>query len=86
MLSILELRHTNCGQVGLGPVTFEIQRGTCIAIIGASGSGKSLLLRAITDLDVSRGTIRLNGVDRESISATEWRARRLPASRVRLVG
>ena len=56
-------------------MTFEIQGGTCIAIIGASGSGKSLLLRAITDLDVPRGMIRLNGVDRESLSATEWRAR-----------
>jgi putative ABC transport system ATP-binding protein len=75
MLSILELRHANCGQTGLGPVTFEIKRGTCVAIIGASGSGKSLLLRAITDLDVSRGTILLDGVDRESISATEWRVR-----------
>jgi len=56
-------------------VTFEVRRGACVAIVGASGSGKSLLLRAITDLDVSEGTICLDGVDRESISATEWRAR-----------
>ena len=75
MLSVSGLRHANCGPTGLGPVTFKIRRGTCVAIVGASGSGKSLLLRAINDLDVSEGTIRLDGMDRESISATEWRAR-----------
>lgn len=86
MLSVSGLQHANCGPTGLGPVTFEIRRGTCVAIVGASGPGKSLLLRAINDLDVSEGTIRLDGMDRESISATEWRARRLARGRARLVG
>jgi putative ABC transport system ATP-binding protein len=75
MLSITELRHANGGSVDLGPVTLEVEGGTCVAIMGASGSGKSLLLRAIADLDVSEGAVSLEGVERRSITAPGWRSR-----------
>jgi len=35
----------------IGPVSFDIAAGECVALMGASGAGKSLLLRAIVDLD-----------------------------------
>jgi putative ABC transport system ATP-binding protein len=53
--------------------SFELRSGECIALQGPSGVGKSLLLRAIADLDPNEGTVRLNGVDRESMPAPLWR-------------
>lgn len=60
---------------GLSPVSFDLARGECLAIQGASGSGKTLLLRAIADLDPNDGSITLNGVARGSIPAPQWRRR-----------
>jgi branched-chain amino acid transport system ATP-binding protein len=43
-------------------VSFELEAGKIVAIVGANGSGKSTLLRAIAGLDpVSRGEILLEG-------------------------
>lgn len=47
--------------------------GTCIAIHGDSGSGKTLLMRAIADLDESTGDVRLDGVTRDQFSGPAWR-------------
>ena len=54
-------------------VSFELRRGECITIQGASGSGKTLLLRAIADLDPSEGTVMLADATRESMPAPAWR-------------
>jgi putative ABC transport system ATP-binding protein len=53
--------------------SFELRSGECIALQGPSGAGKSLLLRAIADLDPNKGSVRLDGVDRESMPAPLWR-------------
>jgi len=53
--------------------SFELHSGECIALQGASGVGKSLLLRAIADLDPSEGVLKLDGVLRESMPAPLWR-------------
>ena len=45
-----------------------------MAITGPSGSGKSLLLRLIADLDDGSGAVRLNGQNRSGMSARSWRA------------
>ena len=58
---------------GLGPISFELQVGECIALRGPSGAGKSLLLRAIADLDPNSGTVTLDGSARESMPAPQWR-------------
>ena len=57
----------------VGPVSVSVACGECVAILGASGSGKSLLFRAIADLDPNQGEVYLNGQSREEMPAYEWR-------------
>jgi putative ABC transport system ATP-binding protein len=56
-----------------GPFELNLGTGACAAITGASGSGKSLFLRMIADLDPNDGKVWVNGRERGSISAPEWR-------------
>jgi ABC-type iron transport system FetAB ATPase subunit len=58
---------------GLTPVDLDIAERECIALGGPSGGGKSLLMRAIADLDPSEGEVRLDGLEREEIPAPFWR-------------
>lgn len=44
-----------------------------MALRGASGSGKTLLLRALADLDPNEGTMLLDGTPREAMAAPDWR-------------
>jgi ABC-type iron transport system FetAB ATPase subunit len=58
-----------------GPFDLEIAPGACIGITGASGSGKSLFLRMIADLDPNEGEVFLDGAARSSMAAPAWRRR-----------
>lgn len=60
---------------GLRPVSFDLADGECLFVRGRSGSGKTLLLRAIADLDPNTGSLSLDGRSRESMAAPEWRRR-----------
>jgi putative ABC transport system ATP-binding protein len=57
----------------LKPASFSLAAGECIAVKGPSGAGKTLLLRAIADLDPNRGLVSLEGRDRSTIPGPEWR-------------
>ncbi|BAO43409.1 ABC transporter ATP-binding protein [Thiolapillus brandeum] len=56
-------------------VNLEIPRQYCLGLHGDSGSGKTLLLRALADLDVNQGEVLLEGHPREDFSGPEWRQR-----------
>ena len=58
-----------------GPFDFTVPSGACLAITGASGSGKSLMLRMIADLDPNEGEVSLGDLSRASTSAPAWRSR-----------
>jgi ABC-type iron transport system FetAB ATPase subunit len=58
-----------------GPFDLTVARGQCAAITGASGSGKSVFLRMVADLDPCSGAVALGGIDRAAISAPLWRRR-----------
>ncbi|WP_298832137.1 ABC transporter ATP-binding protein [uncultured Piscinibacter sp.] len=58
-------------------VSFRIERGTLVALIGASGTGKSVLLREIIGLQrPSAGRVRLLGTDVWSAAPGELAAMR----------
>jgi putative ABC transport system ATP-binding protein len=56
-----------------GPFELSLGRGTCAAITGASGSGKSLFLRMVADLDPNEGEVWLNEQARAAMAAPAWR-------------
>src|SRR3954465_10188820 len=68
MLKVCDLRTAI-----LKPASFVLAMGECIAIRGPSGAGKTLLLRAIADLDPNQGLVTLDGCDRSTIAAPTWR-------------
>jgi ABC-type iron transport system FetAB ATPase subunit len=58
-----------------GPFDLDVDAGSCVAVSGPSGSGKSLFLRMIADLDPNEGRAALDGRPRENFSAPAWRRR-----------
>ena len=64
---MLELRHihkTYEGKPLLTDISFQLDSGETICLLGASGSGKSTILRMIAGLeDPNSGSILLNGID-----------------------
>jgi len=56
-----------------GPMDLDIPAGQCVCLSGASGSGKSLTLRALADLDPHEGEVALNGDKAADISGPVWR-------------
>lgn len=58
-----------------GPFNLEIPRGRIVTISGESGSGKSLFLRMLADLDPSEGEVLLAGRPRSDVSGPNWRRR-----------
>jgi len=62
------------GTVALKNVSFEVQDGEFLVVIGLSGSGKSTLLRCINRLiDPTEGKIYLDGTDVTAASPNELR-------------
>lgn len=58
----------------LNPTSLACRAGECHVIQGASGAGKSVLLRLVADLDPGQGQALLRGQARSAMSAPQWRA------------
>ena len=74
----ISFRGVTFGYKGGGPVlkdlSFEIQAGESVAILGATGAGKSTILKLLTRLyDVQEGTIELDGVDIRDLDLSSLR-------------
>ncbi|NMQ20792.1 ATP-binding cassette domain-containing protein [Candidatus Competibacter phosphatis] len=59
----------------LREVDLTLVAGERLFLSGASGSGKSLLLRAVADLDPHRGEVWLDELPRSRLTPPEWRRR-----------
>jgi phospholipid/cholesterol/gamma-HCH transport system ATP-binding protein len=72
MISIRDLRVAYGTREILHGVTFDVQRGETMVILGGSGSGKSTLLRTLVGLEkASAGEIWLKGENIAAISHKE---------------
>ena len=62
-------------QVVLDRLSLDVRRGEVLGLVGASGGGKTVLMRAIIGLIPKRaGSIEVMGVDRDIASASDARA------------
>ncbi len=57
----------------VGPIELAVAAGECVCLRGASGSGKTLLLRAIADLDPHQGEAWLDDAACSEMPAPVWR-------------
>jgi len=75
-LTVQELSITVGGRMLVDGVSFAVEPGECIAIVGESGAGKSLTASAL--LGLAPGRVRatelsLDGVDVRRFSESQWR-------------
>lgn len=77
MLAVQNITRTfNEGKAGFNPLTFSIQEGEIIGILGTSGCGKSTLLRVLSGLDKQyEGEI---SVDQEKVGMMFQEPRLMP--------
>lgn len=68
MLTLQQLSYSHCG-----PIDLLVSDGACVGIYGESGCGKSLMLRAIADLDEHQGRVLLDQLPAEQVDAPHWR-------------
>ncbi len=71
MSAILRVEHLEV--LSLPPTSFALEKGRCLAVLGTSGVGKSLLLKSIADLVAPQGKIFFKNQERETVTATQWR-------------
>ncbi|HFD80882.1 MAG TPA: ATP-binding cassette domain-containing protein [Gammaproteobacteria bacterium] len=70
-VTFFEVRHLS--RPGLKAISFSLAAGELVCLSGPSGAGKTLLLRALADLDLNQGEVLLEGRPREQYPPTEWR-------------
>ena len=74
ILEVNQITLQRGGQTVLHDISFSVQPGEVLALIGRSGSGKSSLLRCLNRLEaVNSGAIRFNGTDITALPVLELR-------------
>jgi osmoprotectant transport system ATP-binding protein len=73
-LSFDKVTYSVDGRTILHALSFEVQRGETLVLLGQSGSGKTTALRLINRmLERTSGTIRVDGRDTQEVDAIELR-------------
>ncbi len=66
--------YKGAGDESLSNISFKINRGDTVGIIGSTGSGKSSLVSLLPRFyDVTKGSVRINGVDIKDYSVEKIR-------------
>jgi putative ABC transport system ATP-binding protein len=68
---LIEVRQLRSMHVG--PISFSLRVGENLVLSSPSGTGKSMLLRAIADLDPHQGEVYLDGREQAEYSPSQWR-------------
>ena len=75
MIEVTNLRKSFGALEVLRDVSFRVEKGDVVAVIGSSGSGKSTLLRCLIGLEeVTGGSIRIDGQDVRKLKQHDLRA------------
>ncbi|XP_007892786.1 cystic fibrosis transmembrane conductance regulator isoform X1 [Callorhinchus milii] len=69
----LTAKYTNDGQPVLQNLSFSVNAGQRIGLLGRTGSGKSTLLSALLRLLSTEGEIQIDGISWNSVSLEKWR-------------
>ncbi|MCL1058754.1 cysteine/glutathione ABC transporter permease/ATP-binding protein CydD [Shewanella gelidimarina] len=57
----------------LGPISFTLQQGEHLAVVGASGAGKTSLLSALLGFLPYQGQLKVNGIELRQLPMSQWR-------------
>jgi len=74
-VSAVTLYLRQLGNELVQPFNLRVAPGEICCISGASGSGKSRLLRAVADLEPHDGQVLLNDLEQQQLPADRWRQR-----------
>uniref|UniRef100_A0A3Q0T672 Cystic fibrosis transmembrane conductance regulator n=1 Tax=Amphilophus citrinellus TaxID=61819 RepID=A0A3Q0T672_AMPCI len=69
----LTVKYTEAGRAILNNVSFSVDGGQSVGLLGRTGSGKSTLLSALLRLTSTEGDILIDGVSWNSVSLVTWR-------------
>lgn len=69
----LTVKYTKAGRAVLSDISFSVEGGQSIGLLGRTGSGKSTLLSALLRLASTDGEISIDGVSWSSVSLHTWR-------------
>ncbi len=66
--------NSHSGIALVGPLSFQLNSGQHMAIVGPSGSGKTSLLNGLLGFLPYQGSLKINGVELNTLSLSLWRA------------
>lgn len=75
LLTVSDVRKTfSSGKLVLNDVTFDLNKGECLGLVGESGCGKSTLAKCLMQIEkIDSGSISLNGHAIEKLSIRQLR-------------
>uniref|UniRef100_A0A8D0CZT1 Cystic fibrosis transmembrane conductance regulator n=1 Tax=Sander lucioperca TaxID=283035 RepID=A0A8D0CZT1_SANLU len=69
----LTVKYTEAGRAVLSDISFSVEGGQSMGLLGRTGSGKSTLLSALLRLASTDGEISIDGISWSSVSLQTWR-------------
>uniref|UniRef100_A0A8C7ZJ70 Cystic fibrosis transmembrane conductance regulator n=1 Tax=Oryzias sinensis TaxID=183150 RepID=A0A8C7ZJ70_9TELE len=69
----LTVKYTETGHPVLSNISFSVEGGQSVGLLGRTGSGKSTLLSALLRLACTEGEMSIDGVSSSSVSIQTWR-------------
>uniref|UniRef100_A0A3Q2ZQM0 Cystic fibrosis transmembrane conductance regulator n=2 Tax=Kryptolebias marmoratus TaxID=37003 RepID=A0A3Q2ZQM0_KRYMA len=69
----LTVKYTEAGRAVLNNISFSVEGGQSVGLLGRTGSGKSTLLSALLRLASTEGEMSIDGISSSSIPLQTWR-------------
>ncbi|CAG5957632.1 cystic fibrosis transmembrane conductance regulator [Menidia menidia] len=69
----LTVKYTEAGRAVLNDISFSVEGGKSVGLLGRTGSGKSTLLAALLRLTATDGEMAVDGISSSSVSLQTWR-------------